>query len=359
MNRLRNILLAVLVGCGMTAVLTSCGDDDSDYVASGQSISIVSNDLIFPAAGSTSTVQVQTAGAALEAAVDADWCSAHVDGFVVTVTAEPNYGFDGRTAILTLTSGSSTRQLPIQQLGMVLDMPMAVNAHYSPRAGEEFALPLAHNLPLVATSPQSWLHPEVDGNTLRIRVDGNDGGHIRRGVVVCECGDYVDTLRIAQFDMMDDVVGSYYMMGYFGGVGGTPSATRFDIIMRNDSLFMHWPQDLYAAAYIHIPIDRTDCSLFIPSGFVLRETAQSVVAGYFYDSEGSLATSSTVGATARLAYSSSTGFNSAPLQMANWAGHTLGGFVIRQTSFVSSNLMQLATPVLMRVGPVGTTIDDI
>ena len=58
----------------MTAVLTSCGDDDSDYVASGQSISIVSNDLIFPATGSTSTVQVQTAGAALEAAVDADWC---------------------------------------------------------------------------------------------------------------------------------------------------------------------------------------------------------------------------------------------------------------------------------------------
>lgn len=352
--------MTALMGCGVAALLVSCGDDADGYADSGESIRIVSNDLIFPAAGSTASVQVQTQGAApLEAAVDADWCVASVDGLVVTVTAQPNYGFDGRTALLTLTSGQAVRQLPVQQLGMVLDMPMAVNSHYSPRAGEEFTVTIAHDLPLTATPLQSWLHPEVDAGTLRVRVDSNVGGHIRRGQIVCACGDYVDTLRIAQYDMQDDVVGSYYMMGYLGGNGGTPSGTRFDIIQRSDSLFMHWPQELYANAYIHIPIDRADCALFIPSGFVLRNDDRALVAGYFYDTDGTVATSSDVGVTARLDYSASTGFNSAPLRLANWPGHALSGFVIRQTSFVTTNILQLGSPVLMRVGPVGTTIDDI
>ena len=204
----------------------------------------------------------------------------------------------------------------------------------------------------------SWIHPVMEGNTLRITVDSNAGGHIRRGVVACACGDYRDTLRIGQYDMQNDVIGSYYLMGYYGGNGGTATATRFDILLRNDSLFMHWPQEHYADAYVHLPFDRPSCTLFIPSGFTLYEDERSIVNGFFYDTNGRVATAAGAGVNAQLYYSESTGYNTARPVMANWPGHELSGFILRNTSIVSTTLLQLASPVLLRVGPAGTTLDN-
>lgn len=357
MNRLRPVITAFLVGCGVaTAILTSsCSGDDPVYTP-GESIAIVSNDLLFPAEGTTATVQV-TAAAPIAATLTADWCRAAVSGNTVTVTADPNTHFEGRTALLTITAGTARRQLPVQQLGMVLDLPMVTTGHYSPAAGDVFTTTIVHTLPMTVSASHSWIHPVIDGNTLQVTVDSNVGGHIRRGQVFCECAGYADTLSIAQYDMQNDVVGSYYMMGYYGG-SGQPAATRFDLIMRHDSLLMHWPQERYADAYIHIPVDKPACTLFIPSGFTLYSDARTSVNGYFYDTNGTVATASGAGVTARLAYSESSGYNSAALVAANWPGHSLGGFLIRNTSIVSTTLLQLGSPVLMRVGPVGTVLGE-
>ncbi len=337
----------------------SCSSDDDlkGYVPPSSIIRIVQNDLVFDAEGSSASVVVEADGG-ISATTDADWCVASVSGRLVTVTAQPNTFFEGRTAILTITAGEARRQLPVQQKGMVLDMPMVTTGHYSPIEGDVFTLTITHSIEMAVSSPQDWIHPVMEGNTLRVTVDSNVGGHIRRGLVACRCGDFADTLRIAQFDMQSDIVGSYYMMGYYGGNGGAPSATRFDIVMRNDSLLMHWPQEQYADAYPPLSIDRTSCTLFIPSGFVLHSDSRNTVTGYFYDTKGSIASAAGTGVTATLTYNSSTGYNSAALQMANWPGHELSGFILRNTSVVSTTLLQLASPVLIRVGPVGTTIDN-
>ena len=337
---------------------TSCADDDlKGYVPEASSIRIVQNDLLFSAEGSSSIVIVEADGM-ISASTDADWCQATVSGRTVTVAVDRNTTFSGRTALLTISAGDARRQLPVQQQGMVLDLPLTTTSHYSPIGGDEFSLTIHHSLPVDATSPQSWIHPVMEGNTLRITVDSNVGGHIRRGVVVCACGDYRDTLRIGQYDMQNDVIGSYYLMGYYGGNGGTATATRFDILLRNDSLFMHWPQEHYADAYVHLPFDRPSCTLFIPSGFTLYEDERSIVNGFFYDTNGRVATAAGAGVNAQLYYSESTGYNTARPVMANWPGHELSGFILRNTSIVSTTLLQLASPVLLRVGPAGTTLDN-
>lgn len=346
----------VIYHLAISMMFTSCADDNTEgYLPENSAIRIVQNDLLFEAEGNSATVLVEANGV-ISATTDADWCDATVSNRVVTVNTQPNYSFEGRTALLTIQAGDNRRQLPIQQLGMVLDLPMTTTGHYSPIEGDVFTLTINHNIPLEVTSPEDWIHPVMEGNTLRVTVDSNKGGHIRRGLVACHSGGFADTLRIAQFDMQDDVVGSYYMMGYYGGNGGTPSATRFDIIMRHDSLFMHWPQEQFADAYPPISIDKTSCTLFIPSGFTLRSDNQSVVAGYFYDTNGSIAVAEGTGVTARLTYNASTGYNSASLQMAGWPGHELSGFILRTQSLVTSTLLQLGSPVLIRVGPVGTTL---
>jgi len=351
----RRSLIACSVCCGITAALVSCSDDDlQGYVPQTDTIRIVQNDLLFTAEGSSATVVVE-ADAAVSAQADKPWCTVAVSGTTVTVTVADNPGFDGRTALLTITAGEASRQLPVQQQGMVLDIPLPVSGYYAPTEGTTLTATIQHSLPLAVSSPDPWLHPTLDGNTLRVAVDSNQGGHIRRGTVAFDCSGLTDTLHVAQFDMTADILGSYYMMGYFGG---QPSATRFDIVERDGGLFMHWPQERYASAYIPVSVDKTTCTLFIPSAFVLYTNGQTTDTGYFYDSDGRLAVADGTGAFARLTYMENTGYNSAPLTMAYWPGHTMGGFTIRSAAFVTTTLMQLANPVLIRVGPEGTTLQD-
>ena len=333
----------------------ACSDDElQGYVPQTETIRVVQNDLLFMADGGSASVVVEAEGT-ISADVDQPWCSATVSGNVVTVTVTDNAGFDGRTALLTITAGEARRQLPVQQQGMVLDIPLPVSGYYAPIEGTTLTTTVQHSLPLTVSSPDEWLHPDLDGNTLRVSVDGNQGGHIRRGIVAFDCNGLADTLLVSQFDMTADILGSYYMMGYFGTQA---SATRFDIVERDGGLFMHWTQERYAGAYIPVSVDKTTCTLFIPSAFVLYTNGQTTDTGYFYDTDGRLAVADGTGAFARLTYMENTGYNSAPLTMANWPGHTMGGFTIRSASFVTSTLMQLATPVLVRVGPEGTTLQD-
>lgn len=348
-------LLPIFLSFVISLFFISCGDDDlQGYVPQAETIHIVQNDLLFTAKGGSSSVVVEANGT-VSAISDKSWCSVAVDGRVITVTVTDNFGFDGRTALLTITAGEARRQLPVQQQGMVIDIPLPVNGYYAPIEGTTLTVTVQHSLPLTVSSPDGWLHPELDGNTLRVTVDGNQGGHIRRGAVTLDCNGLTDTLHVAQFDMVADILGSYYMMGYFGG---QPSATRFDIVERDGGLFMHWPQERFASAYIPVSVDKTTCTLFIPSAFVLYTNGQTTDTGYFYDTDGRLAVADGAGALARLTYMENTGYNSAPLTMGGWPGHTMGGFTIRSASFFTSTLMQLATPVLIRVGPEGTTLQD-
>ena len=69
---------------------------------------------------------------------------------------------------------------------------------------------------------------------------------------------------------------------------------------------------------------------------------------------------SSAGADAFLEHNASTGYNTATLKASNWPGHTLGGFFIRSSrgnGMVVQNLLQLAEPVIMRVGAEGETIN--
>lgn len=122
MKLLKHILPASLLCCCAAAALTACSADDDlkGHVPSAPTIQVVSNDLLFTAPGGTSSVEVAVGSAALTATTDADWCTATVNGSVVTVSVQTNGDFEGRTAILTLKAGEAVRQLPVQQLGMEL-----------------------------------------------------------------------------------------------------------------------------------------------------------------------------------------------------------------------------------------------
>lgn len=362
MKLLKHILPASLLCCCVAAALTACSADDDlkGHVPSAPTIQVVSNDLLFTAPGGTSSVEVAVGSAALTATTDADWCMATVNGSVVTVSVQANGDFEGRTAILTLKAGEAVRQLPVQQLGMVLGS-LPVSSRGVAVGGETFSYTIAHDLPMTVATDQSWLHATLEGERLTVSVDGNEGGHLRRGRVVTECAGIRDTLGIAQYDLENDILGSYYILGYFGGNTNQPTGSRFDVLSRNDSIMMRWANSSgrYDNTYIPLGFDRGSATLYIPSGFVLYQGSSVTDTGYFYDSNNTLCVSDRSGAALRLNYNPTSGYCEAKPTAYNWPGHTLYGFIIRQASpFTNTTVIQLTSIAFMRVGPEGTSLND-
>ena len=356
MNRFTHILRTFFIGSCFAAVLVACSSDDDlkGYVPQPDTIEIVENNLTFTAQAGTATLQV---GTPVQVSLDATWCVASVSGTVVTVSVDSNTGFEGRTALLVLTDGKATRRVPVQQQGMVLDA-LPFSDRYAPMDGDEFTYTLRHDMPMEVSTTQPWLHATLEGEQLHVTIDSNQDGHIRRGQIITESVGIRDTLSIAQYDLYNDIVGSYYIMGYYGGNTEQPAATRFDIVERNDSLFMHWTMDSgrYDNTYIYVPFDPASATLILYSNFTLFNQGITRDAGYFYDSDNYICSSSTAGASCYMYYAEQSGFNAARIRPYNWPGHDIYGFIIRSTSLVSSTLIQLSNIVIMRVGPVGTKI---
>ncbi len=353
-------LLACSLCCCAAAALTACGDDPlKGHIPGDERLAIVSNQLLFTAEGSTQTVAVST-DQPLTASLNADWCSAAVEGTTVSVTVQPNIAYDGRTALLTLKAGSASRQLPVQQQGAVFGT-LPASDHYMPSEGGSFVSTVRHSLPMTVTSCSDWISVSLDGERLTVTTTSNDDGHLRRGFIVSECADVRDTMNFVQFDLAADVLGSYYLVGNNGGPTGPYSAARFDLIEREGKIVMHWAnQAQWDDAYIPVRLDYATCTLTFPSNMQLSSSASGSDVGYFYDSNGRVATSSDIGASARLDYVESTGYRTATLKAANWAGHQLGGFVVRvnRGGLIQTTLFQMANLVITRVGTEGTLIDN-
>ena len=348
------ILLALLL-------LTACNKDSLvGYVPATDDLPVVRNTLAFSVHGGTESVEVETAET-VTAQLSADWCTATVDGSVVTVTAEANTRYEGRTALLTLQAGSKRRMLAVQQAGIIVGT-IPADSRYVAMAGETIVYDIPHDQTMTVTTRSAWIHPTVDGQQLKVVVDGNEGGHLRRGFVASACAGVEDTLWIAQYDLAEDIVGSYYMAGESNGAGGPLMATRFDIVQRNDSLLMHFTnQKLWQNTYIPVRLDEGMATLIFSSGMTLYRGGSTVETAFFYDNTGAVTTSSSRGAQARMTYNATTGYHTAVMETYNWPGHVLGGFLIRSSvgsGLVVTNLLQLANPVLTRVGPEGTTLSD-
>lgn len=336
------------------------GDDElTGYVPQGESISVVKNDLLFPAVGGTATVEVSSA-VPVTAELDADWATATVSGQTVSVTAVTNTHYEGRTALLTLRAGDATRRLPVQQRGVIVGV-LPLDNSFAPMEGCTYSYTIAHDLPMTLSSPQEWIHATIDGETVTVTIDANPEGHLRRGIVVSQCNNVADTMAIAQYDLENDVLGSYYMMGYNGGPNGLPIATRFDLVQHDGAICMHWTsQDNWASTYLPVTFDAEACTLFLPSAMTLYRNGSNYDMAYFYDSSGVVATSAANGALARLAWSEGSQAVSAVLTAGRWPGHQLAGFLIRSSrgnGLVTTNLLQMANPILVRVGPEGTTMN--
>ena len=347
-HNMKRYFCYLILLCGLCLVGVSCGDND-DEPAPAPSITVVRNDLHFGAKGGEGYVEL-LAGAQYQVSSSSAWCTALVDGSVIRVTVTDNDGFEGRTAILTITSSDGgVLELPVQQRGIVLGT-LPVSSVFAPNAGLRIAYHLPHDLDVEISADQPWLRGEMVGDSVVISADPNAGGHIRRAQLTLMCAGVTDVLKVAQYSLKDEVLGNYTLANPEVTMG-----TTVCIFERNDSIFMRFT-GVEEWKDVPVDFDRGDCKLIFHSAMDLnsKPTSSDSDTGYFYDSSANrIATSADATMVARLQYYPDRDIVYCPLEDGGtWHGFKLDGFLIRTSRAMGTynvTLMNINQPFLLRM----------
>lgn len=177
-------------------VLCLTGCDDYDYKESVQTLFVVESDLDFAAIGGTGTIVTTSEKGAISAKSDKEWCTVTVSGMTVTVTVVAHTEIVNRTAVVTISSGNESVEVPVTQAPMlfIIDQ-LAVTAAWPLGTYE---VPVTSDLPIEATSEETWINPTVSGKKVIIEVLENPYGRPRTGEVTVKSGEVKQTIVVTQ-----------------------------------------------------------------------------------------------------------------------------------------------------------------
>lgn len=333
-------------------MLSSCSKDELVGSASpAPAISIVSNNLLFGPSGGTGQLELSASGN-VSYQLDASWCSATQSGNVITVTAQPNTDFNSRTALLTLRSGESTRQVPIQQQGMAFGAA-SVSSYHASMAGERAAFYVRHDLPVTVKTDADWLTATMKDDSLIVVVQPFESHFVRRATIEYESAGYTEKLVVSQYDRAE-VLGTWYMGGTMSGAS---VGVRFTITDYEGQVCLNfYRMEKWVKEYIPLEFDEGLCQFVFRSATRIYESEDgSTDTYYFFSSDGAVATSNNVTMIANLDYNDEWHSYYALLDdEGKWGRGKLSGFLIRYASgLITTNVIQLNDPYIVRLGPVG------
>jgi len=353
--RLFMAAMAVMAPLFMAAVLLpllfACSSDDPMAPASTQ-LAIVKSDLLFEPMGRTGSIEIAATGQ-VTAELQSSWCSATVDGRVVSVTTTDNTSFEGRTAILTIKADGLQVQVPVQQRGMALGS-LDITADHIGNEGGRLAYYIRHDLKVNLTTDDDWIHPRMEGDSLIVECDANDSGHLRRGAFDFECAGYTSQLDITQYDLAD-ILGDYFFSGSGMGYG-----FHFYLTEQNGQFFTTFQIHGCEEHPIPVQFDVARCELTLHSATTIYTEGNIRYVYYLYDTAGKVLTSTEPAYRARIYYNpfatASGGAHYATLEQAStWTDGVLQGwtlFIVTDLSTMQVPNYLFPNPYILRTGPI-------
>lgn len=207
MKKILNICLVIL----LTVVVVGCSNDDTP----SSELVIVKVDLTLKAAGGSGSVQYTSTVGEVSAKSSAEWCKIiDVTNNQVNISLDVNTGYEGRTALLTLTNGFSTQQLTVIQEGAVWVYDKNDTEF---RVGDgigEIPVTMSSSLPIEVNIPESvsdWLSFKLTDAGFKFIVEKNETGEVRGAQVTVKTGVRETVYSVLQYEAAD-------LLGEWGGV---------------------------------------------------------------------------------------------------------------------------------------------
>lgn len=215
-------------------VFVACSSDDIENpYAQVSSISIDSCSVLFQAAPGTGYVALAAPNGITKVVSEQPWCTATINGTMVSVQVEENSGMLGRSSVLTIYSGNDYAQVTVQQMGIIFALDVlsivsdnddAVTLRYSMKTNTDVAI----------TSNADWLQASASGNTLVVSMTENTTGHMRKGYVYYTAGTATDSIPVIQYDFDKDIAGSYRL--FYKETADAAEWHYFNAVVSKDSI---------------------------------------------------------------------------------------------------------------------------
>lgn len=276
------------------SVLTIClcillGACSEDYVPGGHLELVSTEDIYFSAAGGEGVIHVNAVGC-LNATSDKEWCTATVDGNSIRVRALETQEISSRSALITITCGDESIEVPVVQAGAVIILE-EYNLYYCcGYEGGQFVYDFKTNSSYaieVSEDAADWLTYvyDTENNLLIFNVAESSDKSPRGAEVKLSSGTKEVVLSISQIEVSSTSFAGNWNMSYFSGayeqaVSGTG---QIGTVQGLGMVLLDVPQENF------LPLEvGENGTLIIPSGiqigtyasYVLR-TAVSISGGYF------------------------------------------------------------------------------
>lgn len=180
-----------------TGVAFSC-EKEKEEPEQKDTLQILNGEITFEPNGGQGTIPFEASGT-VTAQVDKPWCTISVEGSQIQVSVPAYGGIETRYANVNIRCGEASADVTIHQFGVIVRSFEASDL-FLKNAAAEFDFPYDANATMQVSANVAWIHPTVDGNSLKVSIDRNDGKRSRTGTVSWNIGNMADTFDITQFD---------------------------------------------------------------------------------------------------------------------------------------------------------------
>lgn len=277
-------IFSIITLC-LCTLLVACSDEEAVI----SSLQVVATDGIdFSAASGEGTITV-SATEAITATSNKDWCTTTVEGNVVHVAVTTSSEVTSRIALVTISAGTSSVDVPVIQAGAVTivdDYNLYYCCGYD---GGEFDFSFKTNSSYSVEVPEEaagWLTYTYDteNNVLKFNVAASADKTPRGAEVKLSAGAKELVLSLSQIEVSLDLIGGYWNMSYISGAYGQEVAGTGQIGMLSGNIVL---VDALQENYLPLEIGENG-TLSVPanvvvgstSGYTLK-TATALSGGYY------------------------------------------------------------------------------
>lgn len=277
-------IFSIITLC-LCTLWVSCSDEE----AVTSSLQVVATDGIdFSAASGEGTITV-SATEPVTAESNKEWCTTTVEGNVVHVAVTTSSEVTSRIALVTISTGTSSVDVPVVQAGAVTILDEHNLYYCCGYEGGQFNFSFKTNTSYSVDVPEEaagWLTYtyDTDNNVLRFDVAASADKTPRGAEVKLSSGAKELVLSLSQIEVTTDMIGGNWDMSYMSGYYGQEIVGTGQIGMLSDNLVL-----LDALKEYYLPLEIGDNGILsVPAnveigtyGSYTLKSATSLSGGYY------------------------------------------------------------------------------
>lgn len=204
MNKIYSFLLL----CAGVIAFSSCSDDTDNPYDTPATITIVKSNVSFEARGGEGVIQFTSTSTPTVTSTKS-WCEAKVVADSVIVTVPQNNTISDRSAMVTISTGKDSVNVPVTQFGAFVQVGDGSGIGVTTDEAFTQKYSIDSNVDIQLESAPDWVTATIEGDSLNVSLEPNNTGSLRSGYLNFRANDFTYSVKVVQADFDKDIAGSY------------------------------------------------------------------------------------------------------------------------------------------------------